>query len=106
MYVNIIKSYRDVVAVCDKELLGKKFEELFKGNIRQLDVKENFYRSSPEAEMATEEQVLEIINLMAAEDATFNIVGKKSVSVALKSGIITKESVGKVKGIPFALVLI
>ena len=27
MFVNVIKSYRDVVAVCDKELIGKKFEE-------------------------------------------------------------------------------
>jgi len=34
MFVNVIKSYRDVVAICDKELIGKKFEE---GNF-QLDV--------------------------------------------------------------------
>ena len=39
MFVNVIKSYRDVVAICDKELIGKKFEE---GNF-QLDVKENFF---------------------------------------------------------------
>ena len=31
MFVNIIKSYRDTVAVCDKELVGKKFEEPFEG---------------------------------------------------------------------------
>ena len=29
MFVNVIKSYRDIVAVCDSELLGKRFEEPF-----------------------------------------------------------------------------
>ena len=41
MLLRIIKTYRDVVAVCDKELLGKRFEE---GNF-QLDVKKSFFRS-------------------------------------------------------------
>ena len=40
MFVNIIKTYRNVVAVCDVNLLGKKFEE---GKF-QLDVKENFLK--------------------------------------------------------------
>jgi hypothetical protein len=35
MYVNIINSYRDIVAICDKDLLGKKFFE----EKRQLDIK-------------------------------------------------------------------
>ena len=40
MFVNVIKSYRDVVAICDKRINRKKFEE---GNF-QLDVKENFFK--------------------------------------------------------------
>lgn len=98
MFVNVIKSYRDVVAVCDKELLGKRFEE---GKF-QLDIKESFFKGKE----ASKEEVLEIMKDMKLEDSTFNIVGEKAISTALKAGIITKESIGKICGIPFALVLI
>jgi len=101
MFVNIIKSYRDIVAVCDKELLGKKFEEPFKGGIKQLYVKENFYKG----EESNRKNVKEIMKKMAKEDATFNIVGKDSVAVALEAGIISKEGINQIKKIPFALVL-
>ena len=39
MLVKIHKSYRNVVAVCDSDLIGKKFEE----DKFQLDLKESFY---------------------------------------------------------------
>lgn len=97
-YIKIIDSYRYVVAICDKELLGRVFEE---GKF-QLDIKESFYKG----EEVDEEELLEMIIKMAREDATFNIVGKKSVSVALKAGVIAEEGVGKIQGVPFALVLI
>ena len=42
----------------------------------------------------------------ANEDATFNIVGKESVSTALKAGIINQSSVTKISGVPFALTLL
>jgi hypothetical protein len=97
MFLNIIKSYRDIVAICDEELLGKKFEE---GKF-QLDIKENFYKGK-EVDV---ESLIEIMKKMSAEDATFNIVGKKSVNAALKTGIISEEGIGKISGIPFALIL-
>jgi len=98
MQVKIIKSYRDIVAICDSELLGKKFEE----EKFQLDVKENFYGG----EEVKEEKLIEIINKMAAEDATFNIIGEKAIQTAIKTGLIEKTSVKKIQNIPFALVLI
>ncbi len=98
IYLNIIKSYRDVVAVCDVMLLGKRFEH---GKF-QLEVKENFYRG----EEVSEEKAVEKMKHFAREDATFNIVGAESIAAALKAGIIEKESVGKIQGIPFALVLL
>jgi hypothetical protein len=98
MFINIIKSYRDVVAACDSSILGKRFE---RGNF-QLDIKESFYKG----EEVSEEKAMEIMKSMASEDATFNIAGKESVKAALKAGIISKESVGKIQGIPFALVLL
>lgn len=98
MFVNIIKSYRDVIAICDEELIGKRFEE----NEFELYVKENFF----EGDLHSEKEVIEIMKDMAKEDATFNIIGKKSIDAALKAGIINKEGIKKIQGIPFALVLL
>jgi hypothetical protein len=97
MFVNVIKSYRDVVAICDKELLGKKFEE---GKL-QLDVKESFFKGKE----SSKQEVSEIMIDMKLEDSTFNIVGEKSIKTALESGIITKDGVRRIANIPFALVL-
>jgi uncharacterized protein len=97
MFVNIIKSYRNVVAICDRELLGKRFEE---GKF-QLDVKENFFRGKE----VSEEEALEIMRDMKLEDSTFNIIGERAVRTALRAEVITKDGVGEIADIPFALVL-
>jgi hypothetical protein len=97
MFVNVMKSCRDVVAVCDSDLIGEKFEE---GEI-QLDVKEDFYKG----EEVSREKAIEIMKYMAQEDATFNIVGEEAVDAALEAGIISEEGVKKIEGISFALVL-
>jgi len=97
LFVKIIKSYRDVVAICDAELLGKKFEE---GKF-QLDIKESFYKG----EETSQEKAIAIMRKMSEEDATFNIAGEKSVNAALKAGIISKDGIKKIQGIPFALIL-
>ncbi|HLD37884.1 MAG TPA: DUF424 family protein [Candidatus Nanoarchaeia archaeon] len=96
MLVNIIKSYREVVAICDSELLGKYFEE----DLFQLDIKESFYKG----EKRTEQEVVQIIIDMKSEDATFNIVGERAVNAAIKAGLISEDSVRTIQGIPFALV--
>ncbi|MGA2130575.1 MAG: DUF424 family protein [Candidatus Pacearchaeota archaeon] len=98
VYLNVIKSYRDVVAVCDSSILGKKFEQ---GKF-QLDVKESFYKGKE----VSAEHAERIMKDLAKEDATFNIAGQESVDAAIKAGIITKENVGKIQGIPYALVLL
>lgn len=98
MFINIIKSYRNIVAICDAELIGKKFEE----EKFQLDVKESFFKG----ELTKEEDALKIIKDMRLEDATFNIIGERSVSLAIQSGIIKQEEVGKIAGIPYALRLL
>lgn len=105
MFVNVIKSYRDVVAICDSDLLGKKFEEPAGDVVRQLDVKENFYRGK-EGREVEEEELIDLMKFFAREDATFNIVGEKSVAAALKAGIISEDAVGKIQDIPFVLVLL
>ena len=98
MLVKIQKSYRYVVSICDSELVGKRFEE---GKF-QLDVKESFYKG----EELPKDKVVELMQDMAREDATFNIVGKEAIKSALEAGIITKEAIGTIQGVPFSLVLL
>jgi hypothetical protein len=98
MKIKIHKSYRDVVAICDSNLLGKKFEE----GEKQLDVREDFYNG----EEVDGEELLEKIKTLSKHDATFNIVGEDSINLALKAKIIRKEGIKKVEKIPFALVLL
>jgi len=98
MLINIIKSYRDVVAICDSELLGKKLEQ---GKF-QLEIKESFFKG----EETNEEKATELMRIMAQEDATFNIVGEKSVNTALKAGIVAEQGIRRIQGVPFALILL
>ena len=98
MHIKIHESYRKVVALCDDELIGKKFEE---GKM-QLDVRENFYKG----EEIGDKEAVKVLKDYFSDDATFNIVGAKSVKAALDAGIILKGNVGKVQGIPFALLLL
>ena len=98
MLVKIHKSYRDIVAICDSELLGKVFEE----DKYQLDVKESFFKGDEK----TKQEVLEIMHDMTKEDATFNIIGPESTELALEAGIITKEGIKTIQSVPFALVLL
>ena len=97
-FINVMSSYRNVVAICDSELLGKRFEE---GKF-QLDVKESFYKG----EEVSGEEAIRTMKRMSAEDATFNIVGKNSVDIALKAGVIVEEGIGEIQRVPFALVLL
>mgnify|MGYP001609893929 CR=1 FL=1 len=96
--VKIHRSYREVVAIADSELIGKVFEE---GNL-QLDVKENFYKD----EKLNFEEAVELMINQKEEDATFNIIGKNSINAALEAGIISEEGINEVQGVPFALVLL
>ncbi len=98
MHIKIHKSYRNVIAIADTNIIGKIFEE---GKL-QLNVRENFYKERK----VSKEELIKIIKLQTMEDATFNLVGEETIQIALKSGIITEENVGKVAGIPFALTLI
>jgi hypothetical protein len=79
--MKIHESLRNVVALCDNNILGKKF---FEGK-RQLDVRENFYKG----EEIKEEKLIELLKIFRSDDA-----------------IVVEDNIGKVDGIPFALVLL
>jgi hypothetical protein len=95
--IKIHRTYRTVVAICDSDLIGKKFEE----GIRQLDLRENFYKEKE----SSQDEAIKLIKKEALEDATFNIVGKESIQAAVKAGLINEKDVGKIKGIPLILTL-
>jgi hypothetical protein len=98
MLVKIHSSYRRIVAICDNDLLGKRFEE----GKKAVEIKESFFKG----EEKTEEEILSIIEESAGEDATFNIIGKDSVNVALKAGLVQPEGIIKIQDVPIALVLL
>ena len=93
MYVKIHKSGdRHVVAVCDEDLLGKKFIE---GKLI-LEVSERFYKGKKLSKKETLDMMEDAINL--------NIVGEESIKLALENGIVSKDNVIKIKNIPHAQV--
>ena len=80
--LKIHKSYREVVGICDTNLIGQTFEQ----DVFQLDVKENFFKG----EELDKEKAIKMLKDLSKEDATFNIVGEKSIDAAIKAGIIDK----------------
>ncbi len=81
---------RKIVAICDDELIGKKFEE---GKL-QLDLNSSFYKG----EEMGEEKVVELVK----GSCIVNIVGKKSMDFALKLGIVDTKNIIKIENIPHA----
>ena len=98
--IKIHNAYRNIVAACDSELLGKKFVDEKTG--MQLDVKESFYNE----EEVSEDKAVKILKNAGSDDATFNIIGQRAIECALKAGIIDKKGIIKIKGIPHALGLL
>jgi hypothetical protein len=79
-----------IVAVCDKDIIGKKFKE---GEL-VLKVEEAFYRGNE----ACNEEVKEAL-LMAA---IANLSGKKSIACGVDCGCIDPETIVFIEGIPHA----
>ncbi|MBM3232041.1 DUF424 family protein [Candidatus Pacearchaeota archaeon] len=97
MWVKIHKSSRTVVAICDENLLGKKFSE----GIKKLEITESFFKGEKHSKL----EVLSIMKYEFKSGSTFNIVGKESVEAAIEAGIIEKEEFSKVKNIPFTIII-
>lgn len=92
-WCNVFSSKKDiVVAICDEELLGKKFK--VKGGKLVIEVSERFYGGK----LVDEEAALKLL-----EKATIgNLIGKRSVELAEKNGFIIRENVILINGIPHA----
>ena len=72
-----------VVAICDKELIGKKIED--------KDLSTNLTKRFYNGEDVPEKRVIEIL-----KDAdSINLVGKEAIRVGLKANVIRKENIKK-----------
>jgi len=79
-----------MVAACDRELLGRKFEE---GEL-MLEVKESFYYDS----FVTEQTFINSMKIATIA----NLVGKHVVSLAIKEGFVNEDGVIRIEGVPHA----
>ncbi len=94
--VKVHESYRRIISLCDQELLGKKFSD---GKF-QLDVNTPFYGG----EERSAEEIIKLIKSFEKDYPLYNIIGKKSIDLCLKSNLISKEGIRKISGIPHAMV--
>jgi len=83
-----------IVTVVDEELVGKRFEE---GGI-VLDVSESFF----EGEKLDEE--LTLARMQAA--TSLFLIGERAVKLAIEAEMIHPEAVKRVKGVPYAQMLV
>ncbi|MBI4399323.1 DUF424 domain-containing protein [Candidatus Micrarchaeota archaeon] len=93
MYLKVItieEKKEKLVAICDKDLLGKKLKE---GDIvLDLEKYQNFYKGN----IATEREII-----TALKGATsINIVGIRSLEAAKKAGITTGEEAILINRVP------
>ena len=87
------KNSRIIVAICDDDLLGRRFEE----GEKQLDLTGSFFdgKKLPDMEVGDIARNADIINF----------VGKKSVEFGIEEGLVEKENIQKIKDVPFAQVV-
>ena len=85
---------RKLVCVTDEELLGKKFEE----GSRQLDFTSSFYKGEQKPDDLIEKHI------MSSYTTIFS--GRDSVAYGLRLGVIGKQGILIVKGIPQAQCMI
>jgi len=93
-YKMIIKEHitadrRLILTVCDKEIIGKKFET----SKLKLDLNSDFYKGKEKTEK-------EIIKLFPVA-YMINLVGQRSVKLGLKLKIISEKDIIKIKDIPY-----
>ncbi len=81
---------RRLIAVCDADILGKRF---FEGN-RQLDLTGSFYRGEPSSEQELRKRL--------SSGYMLNIVGKEAVAMFIRLGLVSKGAIITIAGIPHA----
>ena|SRR3990167_280624 len=81
---------RFVIAVCDEGLLNKELDD----GKRSLTVSEQFYKGDKKSE----NEVIAILK----DASNANLIGEEAVAAGIKAGIVSKENVAVIKGVPHA----
>lgn len=79
-----------IVAICDSNLIGKKYCE----DEKQLDLTSDFYKGK-EIDPEKCDNIIKEANIL-------NIVGEKSIRHCIKKGLLSEKNVMRIAGIPFA----
>ena len=87
---HITADNRLILAICDKELLGNKYEE----NDVLLDLSSDFYNGE---ELSDEE-----LKSLIPKAYSINTIGEKSVAICISLEVIEQDHVKKIKDIPYA----
>ncbi len=99
MLIKTHRATRFVVAICDSELIDKKFFD--EDGLRQIDLTGQFFKG----EEKSEEEIAEYLLDMKREDACFNIVGEKACAIAKKAKIVEEDEIITIANIPIAMIL-
>gem|GEM_PF-92662 len=91
--VDMSQDFSEVVAICDKELLGKEFRE---GDV-VLNVNEEFFKGF----IATLEEAMH----HARNAPIVVLAGEASVNRAVKEGLVHPDAILRVGGVPYAQVI-
>ncbi|MEW6063302.1 MAG: DUF424 family protein [Nanoarchaeota archaeon] len=92
-YVKIHKGDNNsVTAVCDKNIVGKTYRE----NDKVLNISEGFYKGR----LVSEDELKDVLK----NSTNINIVGKNSIDIAVKEGVVDKDSVLFIGKVPYAQV--
>ena len=92
-YFKIYRRGNDtILAVCDKEILGKKVE---KGDV-VLHAKREFYKG---------EEIGKSVLKYFEEATIINLMGRKIVTLAIEHGWVEKENVLEIKGVMHAQII-
>jgi len=85
-----LKKHEKVVAICDEDIVGKRFEE----GDKCIEVSERFYKD----EKVSEEDV----EIVLKQEGNINLVGNKVINLAIKLGVINSNDVIEIQGVKHA----
>ncbi len=81
---------RNIVAICDENILGKKFED---GDVC-LEVKRDFYNGN----LINADEALKLME----DGDILNLCGEECINLAIKNSIINKNNILRINGVPHA----
>lgn len=83
-----------MLVLCDQSLFGKCYSE----GEKQLDLASEFYNGEP----ADDKEAL--LDMMRGSNI-ISLAGKESIALAMEAGILDRDQIKKIAGIPYAQIV-